>query len=150
MVARHEWFSGEDQLGPEGREHVNALADALPYNEHPVVLESEPVALLGDETYDEALTRTAELNESRRHSVIARLAGQGVSDASERVILSPLDRVGVRGAEAPRIYNQMISGFGGLGRGRGGQFGNGGGGGGFGGLGGGGGFGGGFGGGGFF
>jgi len=148
VVARHEWFSGQDQLGPEGREHVGALAEAVAYNDHPVVLESEPVALLGDETYDEALARTAQLNESRRQSVVAALAASGVPDAPERVILTPVERVGVRGAEAPRIYNQMINGFGGFGGGRGNQLGNRGGG--FGGIGAGTGIGGGIGGGGFF
>lgn len=133
VISRHEWFSGGGQLGPEGRLHVTRIAEALPQRTEHVIIEAEPTELRGDETLDEALARTAGLNEQRRSDVVAMLIHHGVLDAEQRVILAPVDRVGVRGIEAPRVYNQLLQGgFGGRGGQRGGGFGGGGGGGGFG------------------
>ena len=141
VISRHEWFAGGRELGPDGKLHVRKLADGLLSCPEQVILEAEPVIFEGTEALNVAEQRTDELNEHRRQVVIAGLQEHGVSDAADRVFVAPLDRVGVHGIEAPRIYNQLIWGGGGGGQ-RGGQRGGGG----FGG--GGGGFGGGFGGGG--
>lgn len=148
VISRHEWFSGGDQLGPEGRQHVAKLAEVLPRVPDHVIIEAEPTELRSNESIDEALARTAGLNEQRRQDVVQALTDQGVPDAELRVSLAPIDRVGVRGIEAPQVYNQIF--MGGFGQGNRGGNGFGGGGGRFGGGGIGGGFGGGFGGGGFF
>lgn len=127
VVARHEWFSGGGQLGPEGRQHVARIAEVLPQFPDNVIIEAEPTELRGDETLDEALARTAGLNEQRRNDVVATLANHGVLDAQQRVLLAPIDRVGVRGVEAPRVYNQLLQGgFGGRGGQQGGGIGGGG------------------------
>jgi len=145
IVSRHEWFSGGIELGPEGRDHVIQLAERLQYSSEHVVIELEPVQLDYDETLEEATSRTLQMNEQRRELIIELMFQYGVPDADQRVILRPLDPVGVRGLEAPRVYNSLL--FGGQGGGQGGNQngggnmgggqGNGGGGGGFGGGGGG-------------
>ena len=66
------------------------------------------------------------MNEHRRQAVIALLVEHGVSDAEERVFVAMLDRVGVHGIEAPRIYNQLLQGGGGQRGGQGGSGGSGG------------------------
>jgi len=138
VISRHEWFAGGRELGPDGKLHVRKLADALLSCPERVILEAEPVMFEGTEELDVAEQRNAELNEDRRQAVIATLVEHGVTDAEERVFVAPLDRVGVHGIEAPRIYNQLIrGGGGGGGRGQSGGGGFGGGGGGFGGGGGG-------------
>lgn len=142
VISRHEWFSGGEQLGPEARQDVAKIAEVLPERPERVIIEAEPTEIQSRETYEEALARTARLNERRRLTIVNNLTERGVEDAELRVMIAPIDRVGVRGIEAPRVYNSLFFGGGG---GRGGQRGGGGGqgGGGFGG-GGGGGFGGGF------
>lgn len=148
VVSRHEWFSGGEQLGPDGRKHVQRLAQSLATHDGYVFIEEEPVDIQSRETYDEALIRTQTLNEHRGQVVASELQELGIADAHQRVIIGPLDRVGIRGVESPRVYNQILFGggrggglMGGAGMGMGGM--------GMGGMGGGG-MGGGFGGGGFF
>lgn len=146
VIERAEWFSGGDRLGPNGQRHLRQLAAVLPQNSEQVIIEAEPLRFADrEQTYDDAQQTTVELNEMRRSVVVAGLTELGVADAESRVVVEPLDRVGVRGIEAPRVFLQGISGGGGRGGRGGGGFGAGGGG--QGGLGGGGAFGGGFGGG---
>lgn len=127
VISRHEWFSGGGQLGPEGRQHVARIAAVLSQYPDNIIIEAEPTELRGEGTLDEALARTAGLNEQRRNDIVATLMNHGVLDAQQRVILAPIDRVGVRGVEAPRVYNQLLQGgFGGRGGQRGGGTGGGG------------------------
>jgi len=142
VINRHEWFSGGQQLGPEGRQHVAKIGEVLPTRPERVIIEAEPTEIQSRETYEEALARTAQLNEQRRLLIVNNLTAQGVKDAERRVMIAPLDRVGVRGAESPNVYNGLFIRRGGRGGGQrggggigGGQ--GGGGGGGFGGAGGG-------------
>lgn len=126
VISRHEWFSGGGQLGPEGRRHVARMAGVLPQCPDNIIIEAEPAELRGNETLDEALARTAGLNEQRRNDVVGTLMDHDVLDAQQRVILAPIDRVGVRGVEAPRVYNNLLqSGSGGRGGQRGGGIGGG-------------------------
>ncbi|WP_220498006.1 hypothetical protein [Stieleria mannarensis] len=162
VITRNEWFSGGDKLSPEGMKHLNAIAITMLESPNWVVIESQPVRLESDETYDEALKRVEQLQVRRRNAVVDGLARGGVADADRWVIFADDRSVGVRGVESPQIFNRQFQGIGGGNRGGGGRGGFGGGiGGGFGGgVGGafgggngggiGGGFGGGFGGGGFF
>lgn len=115
VISRHEWFSGGEQLGPEGRAHVRQLAHTMLGNSEQIVVEVEPTELLSGESLDEALTRTGKLNETRQQAVVVALETAGVPDAQQRVVIDDLDRVGVRGVEAPRVYNRL------MGAGRGGQ-----------------------------
>lgn len=141
VIERAEWFSGKDQLGPDGQRHLRQLAERLPMNVERVIVEAEPLRFDDrEQTYEDAQQTTAELNEQRRSHIVAGLAKLGVADAESRVFVEPLDRVGVRGIEAPQVFLQGISGGGRGGRGGGGGgFGGGGQGGGGGGFGGGGG-----------
>jgi hypothetical protein len=121
VISRHEWFSGGEQLGPEGRIHLRNLSNAMLGNTDPIVVEAEPTELLSGETLDEALARTDDLNQTRVRDIIQTLQEAGVADAPQRVLLSDLDRVGLHGVEAPRVFNRMMGG-----RGQGGQGGRGG------------------------
>ncbi|QDT35398.1 hypothetical protein [Thalassoglobus polymorphus] len=114
VISRHEWFSGGGQLGPEGRQHIAKIAEVLPTRMEHVILEAEPVELRDKETLDDAVARTDSLNNQRREDLVRILISNGVADADQRVILAPIDRVGVRGIEAPRVYNQLLQG--GMGR----------------------------------
>jgi hypothetical protein len=84
-----------------------------------IAIEQEPVQLDYDETFDEATARVAELNEQRRNVVVQLMVDSGVADADQRVGVLSSNGVGVRGIEAPRIYNGLL--FGGQGAGQGGN-----------------------------
>jgi hypothetical protein len=128
VIERSEWFSGGDRLGPDGQRHLQQLAGVLPENSEQVIIEAEPLRFDDQEqTYDDAQQTTLELNEQRRSVVIAGLTELGVVDAESRVVVEPLDRVGVQGIEAPRVFLQGINGGGGRGGQGGGGFGAGGG-----------------------
>jgi hypothetical protein len=119
IVSRHEWFSGGSELGPEGREHVLALATRLAGSVDNVLIEPEPVQLGDEETLEDAMARTSQTNEDRRTVVVQLLTESGLTDADQRVFLVPLEVVGVHGIEAPLIYNRLL--FGGQGGGQGGN-----------------------------
>ncbi len=118
VIERSEWFSGGDQLGPDGREHLQQLAAQLPATEERLIVEAEPLRFDdGEQPYEEAVQSTTELNERRRSLVAAQLTTLGVADAEWRVVVQPLKRVGVRGIEAPGVFLRGVSG----GRGQGGR-----------------------------
>ncbi len=124
QVSRNEWFDGGTQLGPEGRAHVQRLAECLLTQPQPVVIEAEPVALAAGESYEEALQSNQRLQIERRNAVVEALAQAGVSDAPQWVVFADDRSVGVRGIEAPQIYNRQFTGNGtgnrgGIGQGRG-------------------------------
>ena len=119
LINRHEWFSGGNALGPEGREHVLQLSELMKSSGYLITIELEPVQLDYDETFEEATARTIQLNEQRREVVVQLMNDSGVADAEQRVFLLPSNAVGVRGVEAPRIYNGLL--FGGQGGGGGGN-----------------------------
>ncbi len=149
VITRNEWFSGGDQLSPDGSQHLSRIANAMLKTPNWVVIEEQPVQLRRDESYDEAIQRIEQLQERRRLVVVDGLARSGVADADQWVIFRKDRGLGVRGIEAPQIYNRQFQGSRMGNRGRGGRGGFGGGGFGGGGFGGGGFGGGGFGGGGF-
>lgn len=132
IVERHEWYGGGESLGPAGRRHVGQLAaeiSADPECPTSVVIEASQVFVEPEQTIDAAVAAAATQDETRRQAVVAALFEQGVLDADERVVIEPVDRVGLRGLEAPQVYGQAFSGRGRQGRGRqGGGFGGGGGG----------------------
>jgi hypothetical protein len=119
IVSRHEWFSGGIELGPEGCNQVGFLETRLGGNSDNVFVEMEPVQPNYEESLEDALNRTAALNEDRRAAVVQYLSDAGLPDAEQRVFLMPLERVGVHGFEAPRVYNRLL--FGGQGGGQGGN-----------------------------
>ncbi|MDG2223955.1 MAG: hypothetical protein P8L85_21420 [Rubripirellula sp.] len=149
VITLNEWFSGGDQLSPDGSQHLGRIANAMLETPNWVVIEKQPVQLHRDEAYDEAIQRIEQLQERRRQVVVDGLARSGIADADRWVIFREDRSVGVRGIEAPQIFNRQFQGSGRGNRGRGGRGGFGGGGFGGGGFGGGGFGGGGFGGGGF-
>ena len=122
FIYRNEWFSGGDQLSPEGIQHVGRITQSMLEMPNWVVIENEPVQLDAEETYDEALQRIEQLQVLRRNVIIEKLATAGVSDAASWVVFAEDRNVGVRGIEAPQVFNRQFlgnrrRGRGGLGRG---------------------------------
>jgi len=127
MISRDEWFAGGDQLSPNGLQHVSKIAAAMHETPQWVVIETEPVLLEPKESYEEALQRIEQLHDRRRLVVVERLVNDGAVDADRWVIFAEDRGVGVRGIEAPQIFNGQFQGFGIGNRGGGGRGGFGGG-----------------------
>ena len=138
IVPRNSWFNGGDELGPEATDNLVDLAERLKAGDAQVLLEKEPIQPKYTETtLAVANSRTQQLNDRRRSTVVAALQAAGVSDANSRVHLDSVDELGTRGIEAPQVFNQIFSngnrggggggGQGGIGGGGGGQNGGGGG-----------------------
>ncbi|MEM8669843.1 MAG: hypothetical protein AAGG48_20120 [Planctomycetota bacterium] len=108
VIPRNEWFSRGDQLSPDGLLHLSRIVDAMQESPNWVVIENEPVALERDEEYEEAYDRIAQLQVRRKQVVIERLAAGGVEDAEKWVIFGEDRNVGVRGIEAPQIFNRQF------------------------------------------
>lgn len=134
LVARHEWYAAGDELGPDGTRHVEELAARIRDQstagvpcDHPVVIEAAEVIVERKQTLAEATADARALDASRRDVVVSSLLSLGVADADARVIVQPIDRVGLQGVEAPFLFNRGFGGFGQRGGGRnGGGFGGGG------------------------
>jgi hypothetical protein len=91
VVYQYEWFQGGDHLGPEGRRHVEAIAQRLDSVPFPVIVEKSD---------------DSKLNETRRQSVIATLSSLGAPDPERRVILGYSEAEGLEGTEAVRLGNR--------------------------------------------
>jgi hypothetical protein len=91
VIYRYEWFEGGDRLGPDGRRHIEAIAQRLDGVPFPVIVEKSD---------DNAV------NETRRQQVIASLATLGVANPEQRVILGYSEAEGLSGPEAVRIGNR--------------------------------------------
>ena len=125
LISRNEWFDGGSQLGPEGRKHVVRIAEAMKLQPNWVVIETEPIALQMGASYEDALRDQELLQTERFDAVVTALTEAGNVDAASWVVFEDDRSVGVRGIEAPMIFNrQFMNGGGGnrggIGRGMGG------------------------------
>ncbi len=119
IITRNLWFNGSEELGPDGQERLIAVAESLQTHPHLVLIEEEPIEIESGQTYTEALDTQFALNSARQANVIAGLNRLGHPDAENWVKLTSDRSVGVRGIEAPIIFNQQFNG-GGIGGRRGG------------------------------
>ncbi|MEL7265767.1 MAG: hypothetical protein AAFP69_13290, partial [Planctomycetota bacterium] len=88
VIERNEWFSGGDQLSPDGTKHLGRIALAMSQNPNWVVVESQPVLLAKDETYNLATQRVNQLQSRRKQAVIDGLMRHGIADAENWVIFA--------------------------------------------------------------
>ncbi len=93
IVFRNEWYMGDRTLGPYGELHIQQLAKQLP---------TVPADVIIQPSVD------AEMNETRRQFVVARLMQAGVLDADRRVRVEYVDANRIYGQEAPSIFYNML------------------------------------------
>ena len=99
------------RLGPFGTRHLEELAERLPYEPFPIVIDR------GDD---------AELDQARKIAVVSYLESKGLPDAESRVVVGRGEANALYGIEAPPIGIGFIgSGGGAGGRGGGGGIGGG-------------------------
>ncbi|MEM9646374.1 MAG: hypothetical protein AAF989_15390, partial [Planctomycetota bacterium] len=61
VITRNQWFSGGDQLSPEGLKHLESIATTMQQTPNWVVIETQPLQLESEESYEEALQRNEQL-----------------------------------------------------------------------------------------
>lgn len=120
MLARHSWYAAGATPGPDGRRRIGELAEQMRSTTGLLVLEAEPVQPEYDESVEDAVQRTEDLNSQRRAWVVEQLAALGVENAEQRVVFGSRRPLGIRGIEAPRVYNSLAIGGFGQGQGQGG------------------------------
>lgn len=121
IISRNLWFDGGKELGPDGREHLLKISESFGGQPRLILIEEEPVTIAANQSYAEALEANGILNNQRKANVIRMLAELGLDGAEELVFFTSDRSVGVRGIEAPNVFNrQFIGGMGG-GIGRGGR-----------------------------
>jgi hypothetical protein len=114
LVTRNLWYAGGNQLGPEGRQRMLTIAQALECCPTMVWIEEEPVEIEPGQSYQQAVQDNLRLNEERRMAVVETLTGLGYVNADGLVAFSQDRSVGTRGVEAPMIFNRQF--MGGMGR----------------------------------
>ena len=93
VIYQYEWLADRAELGPFGSGHVARIADRLIEVPYPIVIEPSD---------------DAELDQARRHALIAALAGHGVVVPPERVVLGRGRAEGLYGEEAPAVYDGAV------------------------------------------
>jgi len=122
IITRNLWFDGGEELGPDGREHLVKIAQSFAERPRLILIEEEPVAIAVSQTYSEALAANGELNSQRKANVVRMVGELGIADAEGLVFFTSDRSVGIRGIEAPNVFNSQFMGGGmGMGGGRGGM-----------------------------
>lgn len=108
VIHQHEWYQDGEELGPRGQQHINVLASRLPQCANLVVVEPYEVRIRAGEKLDAAVQRGRDLDQIRKERIVRALLEAGVLDAEERVVIDYPRDEGLRGAEAPRAYRQIM------------------------------------------
>ncbi|WP_206028627.1 hypothetical protein [Thalassoroseus pseudoceratinae] len=133
VIHEHEWTSEGVILNRAGMDHLKKIAARgmeVPFS---ILVERSSMGVDPNSKYGYPVNSNHGLDMARRAAVVEALASMGITDAEERVYVSPALAPGFEGNEAENAYRRGYSGGRGNGFGFGGFFGGGGGFGGFGG-----------------
>lgn len=104
VVHEYEWYLAGQQLGPDGKKHLRAVANRLGDSSQHVIV---------------AASNNDKLNENRRKAVVENLKKLGVPDADVRVLIGDSVAEGLYGQEAVRYGTTRLGGTGTAGAGAG-------------------------------
>jgi hypothetical protein len=122
VVHEHEFTANTARLNAAGEDHVKQIAyrfaqqPTLPY---PIIVEPSTMAQRPGDKYGFAVHNDPALDMNRRQVLIAGLVALGMTDAEQRVVVSPALTPGFQGFEGERAYLRGFGGMGGLGMGGG-------------------------------
>jgi hypothetical protein len=122
VIHEHEWQANTVELNKAGQDHVKQIAARVGSVPFPVLVQQSSMTVDPDTKYGFPVHNNEELDMQRRQLIVQALAQTGISNAEERVVVSPALTPGFESFEAERAYNV---GFGGSGWGFGGGFGGG-------------------------
>lgn len=135
VIHEHEFTANTARLNAAGEDHVKQIAyrfvkmPALPY---PIMVEPSTMGLRAGDKYGFAVHNDPALDMNRRLVIVSALTALGITDAEQKVVVSPALTPGFQDFEGERAYNRGFGNAqGGFGGGGGGGLGGGGAGGGF-------------------
>lgn len=129
VVYQHEWDLNTLRLNTGGEDHVKQIAARLISGQNfPVLVERSDTTIREYTEFKYPVHPNRELDLARRAIIVQSLVAMGITDAEQRVIVSPALTPGFTEGEAERAYirgmhNNMWGG--GFGGGFGGSFGGG-------------------------
>ena len=127
VIYEHEWKGNTVELNHAGKDHVKQIAARVNMVPFPVLVQQSSMTVDPDTQYGFPVHNNEELDLQRRQFVVQALTEMGISNAEDRVIVSPAIAPGFESFEAERAYHRGFSGgFGGFGGGFGGGIGGGG------------------------
>jgi len=95
VIHQMEWFSGGDQLGPDGRRHIEQIAKRWGEVPYPIIVSASD---------------DSSLNTKRQQIIVETLTRLGVDDADRRVKVGYPEAEGLYGTEAVRYGNIRLGG----------------------------------------
>ena len=120
VIREHEFIGNTPRLNARGEDHVKQIAVRLNNTPFPVMVEPSSMTTREGDRYDYAVHNDPELDLKRRDLVVQALETMGVTDADQRVVVSPDITPGFQYFEAQRAYSFGFGGFGNNGGGFGG------------------------------
>ena len=132
VIHEHEFTANTARLNAAGEDHVKQIAyrvhqkPALPY---PIIIEPSSMSPRVGDKYGFAVHNDPALDMNRRQVIVTALQALGMTDAEQKVVVSPALTPGFQGFEGERAYGRGFGSTGGFGGGFGGGGGGGGGGG---------------------
>lgn len=121
VVYQHEWQLNTTRLNTDGEDHVRQIAARLSAGQNfPVLVERSRTSPRETTEYKYPVHVNPELDMKRREVIVQALTSMGVSDASQRTIVSPALTRGFTDAEAERAYMRSMYNFNSYGGGFGG------------------------------
>lgn len=121
VIYEHEWKGNTVELNHAGKDHVKQIAARVNMVPFPVLVQQSSMTVDPDTQYGFPVHNNEELDLQRRQLVVQALTEMGISNAEDRVVVSPAIAPGFESFEAERAYHRGFSGgFGGFGGGFGG------------------------------
>jgi hypothetical protein len=124
VIYEHEWTGNTVELNHAGKDHVKQIAARVNMVPFPVLVQQSSMTADPDTKYGFPVHNNEELDLQRRQLIVQALSEMGVSNAEDRVVVSPALTPGFESFEGERAYNVGFSRGGGFG-GFGGAFGGG-------------------------
>ncbi len=123
VVHEHEFTANTARLNAAGEDHVKQIAyrfvqaPALPY---PVLIEPSSMSVRAGDKFGFAVHNDPALDMNRRLVIVSALTALGITDAEQKVVVSPALTPGYQDYEGERAYSRGFGNIQGLGGGGGG------------------------------
>ncbi|MHB8902355.1 MAG: hypothetical protein ACYC6Y_26650 [Thermoguttaceae bacterium] len=113
VIHMHEFQGNTERLNTAGEDHVKQIAARLLSGQEAQVLVERSMTSARPETkYQYRVHPNVELDLARREIVVRSLAAMGITDAEQRVVVSPALTPGMTADEAEGAYRAGVTGSG--------------------------------------
>jgi len=120
VIHEHEFVGNSVRLNQAGEEHVKQIAARAAQVPFPILVEPSSMTIRPDTKFKYPIHNDPELDLQRRALIVQALGTMGVTDAEQRVVVSPALTPGFEEFEGERALNRGYGGYGSYGSGFGG------------------------------